>query len=163
MKPLKRYQYERYAVLCNLAYPRVFKQTRYGFDPNGQRIIKNQFGKTMIRVLWSSDKDEVVVVIKGSHSISDWLLTFALWTRSCKRIGLNYRVHAGFYHLMFQESQPSRNEDKLGQTVIERLETTLIPLLEQGKRISITGHSSGGSIGCAVSYTHLTLPTIYSV
>ncbi|MFA0125516.1 lipase, partial [Vibrio sp. 10N.261.48.A2] len=51
MKPLKRYQYERYAVLCNLAYPRVFKQTRYGFDPNGQRIIKNQFGKTMIRVL----------------------------------------------------------------------------------------------------------------
>ena len=115
MKPLKRYQYERYAVLCNLAYPRVFKQTRYGFDPNGQRIIKNQFGKTMIRVLWSSDKDEVVVVIKGSHSVSDWLLTFALWTRSCKRIGLNYRVHAGFYHLMFQESQPSRNETNLGK------------------------------------------------
>ncbi|CAH6853561.1 Lipase [Vibrio chagasii] len=148
MKPLKRYQYERYAVLCNLAYPRVFKQTRYGFDPNGQRIIKNQFGKTMIRVLWSSDKDEVVVVIKGSHSVSDWLLNFALWTRSCKRIGLNYRVHAGFYHLMFQESQPSRNEDKLGLSVIERLESVLIPLLEQGKRIAITGHSSGGAIGC---------------
>ena len=97
--------------------------------------------------LWSSDKDEVVVVIKGSHSISDWLLTFALWTTSCQRIGLNYRVHAGFYHLIFQESQPSCNEDKLGQTVVERLETTLISLLEQHKRISITDHSSGGSIG----------------
>ncbi|EGQ9181212.1 TPA: lipase family protein, partial [Vibrio diabolicus] len=53
MKPLKRYQYERYAVLCNLAYPRVFRQTQYGFDPNGQRVIRNEHGKIMIRVLWS--------------------------------------------------------------------------------------------------------------
>ncbi|QFT11268.1 Lipase (class 3) (plasmid) [Vibrio sp. THAF190c] len=148
LKPLKRYQYERYAVLCNLAYPRVFKQTRYGFDPNGQRIIKNQFGKTMIRVLWSEAETEVIVVLKGSHSLSDWLLNFALWTRSCKSIGLNYRIHAGFYHLLFQESQPSRNDDTLGASVFERLETTLAPLIEKGKRITITGHSSGGAIGC---------------
>ncbi len=149
MKPLKRYQYERYAVLCNLAYPRVFKQTRYGFDPNGQRIIKNQFGKTMIRVLWSQDSNEVVVVIKGSHSITDWLITFAMWTRSCKKsLNLDYRIHAGFYYLLHQESQPSRNEDKLGSSVYERLETTLEPLIKQGKRIAITGHSSGGAIGC---------------
>ncbi|WP_117234095.1 lipase family protein [Vibrio maerlii] len=148
MKPLKRYQYERYAVLCNLAYPRVFKQTKYGFDPNGQRIIKNASGKTMIRVLWSEDDNEVVVVIKGSHSIKDWLLNLVLWTRSCKPIGLNYRIHAGFYYLLFQESQPSRNDDKLGLSVFERLESTLQPLLAKGKRIAITGHSSGGAIGC---------------
>lgn len=96
MKPLKRYQYERYAVLCNLAYPRIFKQTRYGFDPNGQRVITNQFGKIMIRVLWSRASDEVVVVIKGSHSLTDWLLNFAVWTRSCRHLGLQYRIHAGF-------------------------------------------------------------------
>lgn len=53
--------------------------------------------------------------------------------KKLQRIGLDYRVHAGFYHLMFQESQPSRNEDKLGLTVIERLEATLTPLIEQGK------------------------------
>ncbi|HHG3543845.1 TPA: lipase [Vibrio parahaemolyticus] len=147
MKPLKRYQYERYAVLCNLAYPRVFKQTRYGFDPNGQRVIRNEHGKIMIRVLWSKNRDEVVVVIKGSHSITDWLLNFAMWTRSCRRLGLNYRIHAGFYHLLFQESLPSRNEDRLGLNVIERLEATVVPLILQGKRISVTGHSSGGAIG----------------
>ncbi len=148
MKPLKRYQYERYAVLCNLAYPRIFKHTRYGFDPNGQRIIKNQFGKTMIRVLWSKKSSEVVVVIKGSHSITDWLLTFAMWTRSCKHtLNLTYRIHAGFHYLLHQESQPSRNEDTLGESVYERLESTLIPLVQQGKRITITGHSSGGAIG----------------
>ncbi|ORT52484.1 lipase (plasmid) [Vibrio sp. qd031] len=148
MKPLKRYQYERYAVLCNLAYPRVFKHTKYGFDPNGQRIIKNQFGKTMIRVLWSKESSEVVVVIKGSHSISDWLLNFAMWTKSCKHLGLNYRIHAGFFHLLHQESVPSRNEHQLGQSVLQVLEQTLLPLIEQGKRVSITGHSSGGAIGC---------------
>ena len=148
MKPLKRYQYERYAVLCNLAYPRVFKQTRYGFDPNGQRVIRNMHGKIMIRVLWSRNSKEVVVVIKGSHSVSDWLLNFLLWTRCCRKLGLNYRIHAGFYHLLFQESMPSRNEDRLGLNVIQRLEATLIPFIEQGKRIAITGHSSGGAIGC---------------
>ncbi|EJG1918291.1 lipase, partial [Vibrio parahaemolyticus] len=147
MKPLKRYQYERYAVLCNLAYPRVFKQTRYGFDPNGQRVIRNEHGKIMIRVLWSKNRDEVVVVIKGSHSVTDWLLNFAMWKRSCRRLGLNYRIHAGFYHLLFQESLPSRNEDRLGLSVIERLEATVVPLILQGKRISVTGHSSGGAIG----------------
>ncbi|WP_261817247.1 lipase family protein [Vibrio gallicus] len=148
MKPLKRYQYERYAVLCNLAYPRVFKQTKYGFDPNGQRIIKNRFGKTMIRVLWSANSNEVVVVIKGSHSAYDWLLNLALWTTSVKPLGLNYRIHAGFHHLLNQESLPSKNHDHLGATVVERLELALVPLVANGKRITITGHSSGGAIGC---------------
>lgn len=63
MKPLKRYQYERYAVLCNLTYQRAFKQTRYGFDTNGQRIIRHQFGKIMVRVLWSQNNKEVIVVM----------------------------------------------------------------------------------------------------
>lgn len=151
MKPLKRYQYERYAVLCNLAYPRVFKQTRYGFDPNGQRIIKNQYGKIMIRVLWSKDKEEVVVVFKGSHSLSDWLWNFAMWTKSLEQWRLPYRIHAGFHHLLHQESQPSYNQDSLGLSVFERLNAILVPLIKQGKRISITGHSSGGAIGCVVA------------
>jgi predicted lipase len=151
VKPLKRYQYERYAVLCNLAYPRVFKQTRYGFDPNGQRTVKNKRGKILARVLWSSDKDEVVVVIKGSHSIKDWLLNFALWTKSCKNLGLNYRIHAGFHYLLTQESQPSHNSDKLGISVLERVEAIVLPHIENGKRVSVTGHSSGGSIGCVLA------------
>lgn len=120
-------------MLCNLAYPRVFRQTQYGFDPNGQRVIRNEHGKIMIRVLWSKKQSEVVVVIKGSHSISDWLLNFAMWTRSCRRLGLNYRIHAGFYHLLFQESLPSRNEDRLGLTVIERLEVSLYHLFSGEK------------------------------
>ncbi|ATC59640.1 lipase family protein [Vibrio anguillarum] len=145
MKPLKRYQYERYAVLCNLAYPRVFRQTRYGFDPNGQHIIRNQFGKIMIRVLWSKNQEEAVVVIKGSHSVSDWLLNFAMWTRSCQHLGLDYRIHAGFYHLLHQESLPTRNEDKLGLSVLQRLEAVVVPLIESGKRIVTFGQPAIGN------------------
>jgi predicted lipase len=148
LKKLKRYQYERYAVLCKLAYPRVFRQTQYGFDPNGQRTIKNNNGKVFIRVLWSKNSDEVVVVIKGSHSFSDWLANFAIWFKSCQEYGLGYPIHAGFFHLMNQESVPSHRDDKLGQSVWDRLETLLVPLIDCGKRITFTGHSSGGAIGC---------------
>ncbi|MCW8336805.1 lipase, partial [Vibrio sp. DBSS07] len=64
MKTLKRYQYEKYAVLCNLAYQRTLKQTHYGFSPTGQRIIRNRLGQTFIRILWNEHNDEVIVVIK---------------------------------------------------------------------------------------------------
>ncbi|ASA58268.1 lipase family protein [Vibrio gazogenes] len=151
MKPLKRYQYEHYAVLCKLAYPRIFRHTRYGFDPNGQRVIRDRYGKTMIRVLWSAKKDEVVVVFKGSHSVSDWVLNLALWMKDCRPLGLPYHIHAGLYYLLQQESQPVRNEDRLGVSVLERLETILLPLIEQGKRVVLTGHSSGGAMACVVA------------
>nr|WP_214649165.1 lipase [Vibrio anguillarum] len=131
--------------MCNLAYPRVFRQTRYGFDPNGQHIIRNQFGKIMIRVLWSKNQEEAVVVIKGSHSVSDWLLNFAMWTRSCQHLGLDYRIHAGFYHLLHQESLPTRNEDKLGLSVLQRLEAVVVPLIESGKRIVTFGQPAIGN------------------
>lgn len=151
MKSLKRYQYEKYAVLCNLAYPRVFKQTRYGFDPNGQRTIANRHGKTVVRILWSKDQEEAIVVIKGSHSPSDWLLNFALWKRSCQLFGLDYTIHAGFHFILNQESQPSHRADVLGLSLFERTIAIASELIESGKRITVTGHSSGGAIGCVIA------------
>ncbi|OLQ84914.1 lipase [Vibrio ponticus] len=145
MKKLKRYQYERYAVLCSLAYNRVLKQTRYGFAPNGQRVIANRFGKPMIRVLWSNDHDEAIVVIKGSHNLADWLLNLALWQYRALR-ELNYSIHAGYGYQINQESQPVHKQDKLGSTVYERLIAIISPLILSGKRITFTGHSSGGAI-----------------
>lgn len=151
MKKLKRYQYERYAVLCNLAYSRVLKQTRYGFAPNGQRVINNRFGKPMMRVLWSHENDEVIVVIKGSHNPADWILNLALWQKKCHQFGLEYPIHAGFFHLIAQESMPNHKDDTLGLSVYERLTAILTPLLDQGKRITFTGHSSGGAVGCILA------------
>jgi len=151
VKKLKRYQYERYAVLCNLAYQRVFKQTRYGFSPTGQRIINNRFGKTYIRVLWSKESDEVIIVIKGSHNIWDWLLNLVTWKKHCRNFGLSYPIHAGFHYLLTQESLPAHKNDTLGLSVFERVMSIVTPLIEQGKRVSVTGHSSGGAIGCVIA------------
>lgn len=151
MKSLKRYQYERYAVLCNLAYPRIFKQTNYGFDPNGQRIVYNRFGKVMMRVLWSRKSEEVIVVIKGSHSLWDWLLNLGMWQITPKTLCTNYPIHAGYSYLILQESRPGYNTDKLGVSVYERLLSYIVPLIELGKKVTFTGHSSGGAIGTVLA------------
>ncbi len=152
VKKLKRYQYERYAVLCNLAYQRVLKQTRYGFAPNGQRVIANRFGQPMIRVLWGHHNDEVIVVIKGSHNVWDWLLNGHCWFTSCREWGLNYSIHSGYHKLISQESMPTHKHDHLGINVFQRLLEILSPLInQQKKRITFTGHSSGGAVACVLA------------
>lgn len=151
LKTLKRYQYERYAVLCNLAYQPVLRQTQYGFSPKGQRVVANRYGQPAIRVLWHETREEVIVVIKGSHSPVDWLVNLLLWQRSCRVLSLPYSIHAGYLYLLQQESVPTHNSDRLGITVFDKLIEVLTPLIESGKRISLTGHSSGGALACVIA------------
>lgn len=152
MKALKRYQYERYAILCNLAYRPAIRQTQFGFSPRGQRVIHNRFGQPMIRVLWNEQQEEVIVVIKGSHNPYDWLLNLAIWKRSPHdHTLLPYAIHAGYFYLLNQESNPNKNSDHLGTTVIDKLLDVLSPLIEQGKRVTFTGHSSGGALACVMA------------
>lgn len=151
MKKLKRYQYERYAVLCNLAYSRVLKQTRYGFSPKGQRVIYNRFGQPLMRILWHDDHEEVIVVIKGSHNFADWLLNLALWKRSTRDLGLDYPIHAGFRYLILQQSVAKHPCDLANTSVYLQLQSILHPLIAKGKRVTFTGHSSGGAIGCVLA------------
>lgn len=151
MKRLKRYQYERYAVLCQLAYPRVFKHTRYGFDLKGQQIVYNQHGKIMIRIVWSQRDEEVIVIIKGSHSISDWLWNFAIHKVRHSTLPVPYPIHAGFCHLLTQPSQPKGGGTASNVSVFEQVMRYLAPRIKEGKRITVTGHSSGGAIGCVLA------------
>ncbi len=99
----------------------------------------------------AKNKEEAVIVIKGSHSPTDWLLNFAMWQRSCRHFGLNYSIHAGFHFILNQESQPTHKKDQLGLSVFERTMGIASELIENGKRIAITGHSSGGAIGCIIA------------
>ncbi|NVJ54829.1 MAG: lipase, partial [Vibrionaceae bacterium] len=88
---------------------------------------------------------------KGSHNPVDWLLNLAMWQKKCHQFGLNYSIHAGFHYLLTQESMPSHKNDHLGLSVYERLQTILLTHIEQGKRITFTGHSSGGALGCVLA------------
>ncbi len=76
MKRLKRYQYERYAILCRASYPVYFDHTHYGFSPHGRRDIYDRWGRCIIRVLWRED-DDAIVVFRGSQTVWDWLLNCA--------------------------------------------------------------------------------------
>ncbi|CAM2833637.1 lipase [Vibrio rarus] len=104
----------------------------------------------MIRILWSKSRQEVVIVLKGSHSIKDWLINLLCWQRSATLFGLDYSIHAGFHYLLRQESPPSHKLDTLGLSVFERVLHIVTPLLNNGMRLVITGHSSGGALGCII-------------
>lgn len=168
VKRLKRYQYERYAILCRDAYPKHFDHVQYGFSKNGRRDIQNRWGKTIIRVLWREDGD-AVIVFKGSQSVWDWLLNLIVLPSKVDAPNHAGHVHWGFQFLLRQPSLPARyvmnkdysrltpsqqtefshSEDTnrlIGQSVMEKLESCAESLIAQGKKLSLTGHSSGGSM-----------------
>ncbi|WP_434361460.1 DUF2974 domain-containing protein [Parasalinivibrio latis] len=168
MKKLKRYQYERYAILCKASYPRLFDHTQFGFGHACRRDIRDRHGKTLIRVLWD-DKSDVVVVFKGTHCFSDWLVNLFCFPKTLANIPGSPKVHWGFNYFLDQHSKKSRtgylsrhstlttsyqadifqstdNPDPGSKSVYDMLLSTLVPLLNQGKQVSFTGHSSGGAM-----------------
>ncbi|MGR5064716.1 lipase family protein [Photobacterium sp. DNB22_13_2] len=172
MKPLKRYQYERYAILCNLAYPTTFNHTLYGFDKNGRHEVTDRWGRTIIRILWG-ERNEVVVVFKGSQSVWDWLINLAFFPKKIRSGDQCCHVHWGYYSLLEQNSKAStiqpnphlsesmnvefmqaseRNFKQTALTLYQQVESVLVPLIKQGKRVSFTGHSSGGAMAILVAH-----------
>ena len=66
MKKLKRYQYERYAILCQLAYPDADAQYQKILDPFHERHLVDKYGRMSVRILWVENKKEVIIVFRGS-------------------------------------------------------------------------------------------------
>ncbi|MBD8511355.1 lipase [Photobacterium sp. CAU 1568] len=168
MKKLKRYQYERYAILCRQAYPADFDHTQYGFDPAGRRDITDRWGRTIIRVLWG-EQNEAIVVFKGSQNLWDWLLNFACFPQKLPGRHKPYHVHWGYHSLLEQKSKIDTNryaeafssmsasqeidylqaadaEHFQDESLYQQIRSTLLPLISNGKRVSFTGHSSGGAM-----------------
>ncbi|TAA47799.1 lipase family protein [Corallincola spongiicola] len=167
MKKLKSYQYERYALLCQASYPTDFDHTAYGFNTEGHCLIRDLSGQVSIRVMWG-EKREVVVVFRGTYHLTDWLTNLALFPVKRTYPGASYRVHWGYSRLLEQPSplakyatEPSllpptppgsqivprdHAEKERNVSVYERLQQVLEPLIADGKRITLTGHSSGGSM-----------------
>lgn len=151
MKKLKRYQYERYAVLCKLAYPLVFDHVSLGFSELGYAEIANRSGQVIARILWQQDKKEVIVVFRGSQSISDWFINFCCLPKRKRFANIRYAVHMGYDHLLNQSTTRRGQQSTERCSIYQQIEKVLDPLIASGKRISLTGHSSGGALAILVA------------
>ncbi|WP_153912945.1 lipase family protein [Shewanella sp. TC10] len=146
MKKLKRYQYERYAVLCKVTYRADFAPEKLGFSPEHYREIANRWGNVCARILWREDKKEVLVVFRGSQTMNEWLINCQCWPKSKQFADIKYNVHAGYDYLLEQKTNPIPPHYDPNVSLFSQLQMVLYPLIVAGKRISLTGHSSGGSM-----------------
>lgn len=152
LKKLKRYQYERYAVLCKLAYPRLFDHEALGFSVNGYRTVADLHGNTVARILWKPNKKEVIVVFRGTQSLRDWLVNFCVLPRRLRTGENPVLVHFGYYHLLCQKAQSENGQDTQTVSVYQAIIEVLSPLIAAGKRVTFTGHSSGGAIAVLAAH-----------
>jgi predicted lipase len=157
LKKLKRYQYERYAVLCKHAYRKEFDYTSLGFTKRDDYTVHNQYGTVIVRVLCRPKKKEVIVLFRGTQSIRDWLLNFCIFpgqfkSHSSEKQDQKAFVHFGYQFLLDQESpsilsvgDPATCCSKK-VSVYAQIQAIVKPLIDSGKRITLIGHSSGGAM-----------------
>ncbi|MEM0912555.1 MAG: lipase, partial [Pseudomonadota bacterium] len=146
MKKLKRYQYERYAIACQLVYCGTIPEQQAIIEHFSQRVIVDKSAEHAARIFWTTSKKEVIVVFKGTTRPLDWLCNLCCYPAK-HHVGENYyRIHWGFKRLLYRPvkrlDNPSNDYTALQDIIIQELE----PLIAQGKRITFTGHSSGGAL-----------------
>jgi triacylglycerol lipase len=144
LKKLKRYQYERYAVLCKLVYPQTFDHVALGFCDDGQVAIKSRQGRVIARILWHDTKNEVTVVFRGSQVLSDWLTNVCFWPKRKRFHKTVYYIHYGYDRLLTQPTVSTSQDTSA--SIYQQIDKVLAPLIAKGKRVSLTGHSSGGAM-----------------
>ncbi len=145
MKKLKRYQYERYAILCQLSYPDTPNMYQDVISPFKQIQLTDKYNRMSVRLLWQDDKKEVIVVFRGSLGLRDWLGNCCIFPTKLNVLNDSYYVHWGFKRLLDYPLYPDSTTGGL-QSLRQLLYSVLTPLLRQGKRFSFIGHSSGGAV-----------------
>tara|TARA_R110002167_G_scaffold305579_1_gene509768 strand:+ start:58857 stop:59645 length:789 start_codon:yes stop_codon:yes gene_type:complete len=146
VKKLKRYQYERYAVLCKVTYQTDFDSQHLGFSRDNYAEIANRWGNICARVMWRDDHPEVLVVFRGSQTVHEWLINLLCLPKAKQFDGCYYHVHCGYDYLLEQLSNPISPEYLDDKSIFQQLHTIVSPLILLNKRITLTGHSSGGAM-----------------
>lgn len=137
MKNISASDYERYAILCELAYPSVFNHKLYGYEE--QTMIHDRFGRAFGRVLWNAA--EVVLLFRGTRDFfADWYTNIRVFPKRVQVADKKCFVHGGFIDALgtYDKSQ--------SKPAFEYLVEILTPLLRSDRRFVITGHSLGGAL-----------------
>ncbi len=152
MKKLKQYQYERYAILCQLVYSNQAVEKPDYLDKYHQVDLFDGFGRVSVRILWVDNKKEAIVVFRGSLGIDDWLSSLF-----CVPSRVNYALPKRYHVLWGVKRQLNRpvylNNQQTGpsNSLMQSVEALCEPLIAKGKRLSFVGHSSGGSVACLIA------------
>jgi len=146
MKKLKRYQYERYAILCQLAYPDAEAHYQKVLAPFHERQLVDKYGRKSVRILWMEDKKEVIVVFRGSLGLKDWLANFLFVPAKINQVDRHFHVHWGFRRFLNLPMYSSTKSIDEALPLRELLCKVLEPLRQRGKRFTFIGHSAGGAV-----------------
>lgn len=152
MKKLKRYQYERYAILCQLVYASCASDNLDYLDKYHQVTLYDTNGNINARVLWLDNKKEVIVVFRGSLGLDDWLSSlYCVPAKVTHSLPEQYHVLWSVKRLLYRHV--FTNAERRGEScrLIDCISEVCEPLIQQGKRISLVGHSSGGSVACLIA------------
>jgi predicted lipase len=151
LKKLKRYKYEHYAILCQLAYQADIG-TSLDTSIYHQIELVDKQRKSCARIVWQANKKEVIVVFRGSHSLRDWLLNFCFF-----QVEYQSDLHRGKVHWGIAQQLQQKCRNKQSRTAFlplhQSLTELLTPMVQQGKKVSFIGHSTGGAM--AVLYGDL--------
>jgi predicted lipase len=151
MKKLKRYQYERYAILCQLAYPDADAHYEKVLVPFNERRIVDKYGRMSVRVLWMEDKKEAIIVFRGSQGLRDWLANLIFLPAKIHQIDRPFYIHWAFKRLLNQPMYSSTKAPEDSLPLRELLCRVLEPLRQNGKRFTFIGHSSGGAVAALMA------------
>lgn len=143
MKKLKRYKYEHYAILCQLAY-QADTSEQLEFSGYQQVELIDHANKPCVRVVWQQKKKEVIVVFRGSYSVRDWLLNFCFWQTKITLDNTRYWVHWGIAQLL-KRACHIRGEQQ-NKPLSKALNDILRPLMLDNKKVTFIGHSTGGAM-----------------
>ncbi len=151
MKKLKRYQYERYAILCQLAYPDADDHYQQVLTPFHERQIVDKYGRMSVRILWMDDKKEVIIVFRGSLGLRDWLANLVFLPAKIDQVDRHFYIHWGFKRLLNHPMYSSTKTLEQALPLRELLSKVLEPLRQKGKRFTFIGHSSGGAVAALLA------------
>lgn len=151
MKKLKRYQYERYAILCQLAYPDAQAHYQSILAPFNERQLVDKYGRMSVRILWTEESPEVIVVFRGSLGLRDWLANLVFFPVKLDQLDRHFHVHWGFRRLINLPMYSYTKTIDEALPLRELLVKVLYPLKQKGKRFTFVGHSSGGAVAVLIA------------